>query len=107
VQLTARGEVGSGRVYTPSVPVWDPAWDRYAAIPGEPNAARFPPYLRLDLRLERTWTAPRARWTAFLDVRNATNHANPLLPEYDWAYRELVVTAYVPILPTFGLRTEY
>lgn len=105
--LSGRGQVGSGLPYTPLLGVYVPSEDRYRALPGDRNAARYPLYRRFDLRIDKTWTARRARWTLYLDVYNLPNQRNPLFTTYDWSYREVRIDAFVPILPTLGLEVAY
>jgi hypothetical protein len=94
-------------VYTPSIGQFLPRLDTFRAVEGQTNAARFPTYGRVDLRIDKTWTGKRARWTTYLDVYNATNQHNPVFATYNWGYSALTVQAFVPILPTFGLEVDY
>lgn len=114
---SVRGQLTSGLPFTPLEPAYayvfndpsyaDIAYFDHAAVPGAPNSDRYPLYARLDLRVEKTWVRPRAAWTLYLDVFNATNRRNPLWATYDWNYGELRRTAYVPIVPSLGLAVEY
>jgi len=71
----------SGRPYT-EVEGWTEAFPEtffryWQANNGELNAARFPFYHRLDLRIERTWRVhPRIDLTAFFEVYNVYNQRN-------------------------------
>lgn len=105
--ISGRGQVASGLAFTPLSGVYVPSRDGYQALPGERNALRYPLYRRFDLRLDKTWTAKRARWTTYLDVYNVPNQRNPLFTTYDWSYRELRIDAFVPVLPTLGLEVAY
>src|SRR5215472_435958 len=46
------------------------------------DAVRAPAYIRLDLRVDRTWTVRDKPLTLFFDVQNATNRQNLLI--YTW-----------------------
>ncbi|MEQ1506574.1 MAG: TonB-dependent receptor, partial [Myxococcota bacterium] len=104
--ISGRGQLTSGLVFDPLHGVQD-EYGYFEAYEGDPNSERYPLYKRLDVRFDKTWIGRRARWTFYLDVYNALNSRNPLFPTYDYAYRELEVLAFVPILPTFGLEVAY
>lgn len=110
--LSANLTTSAGYPYTPqlAVAVVNPqsgSSQAYEGLQGDPNAARFFPYARLDLRAEKTWTAQRSRWTASLDLFNALNIPNPIWAEYNWNHTRLVPRAYVPILPNLGLEVSF
>jgi hypothetical protein len=59
------------------------------------------------VRIDRTWTAKRARWTLYADVFNALNNKNDFLVTYDPLYREFRSIIWIPIIPTIGLEVSY
>lgn len=79
----------------------------YDGLRGDPNTERLPPFARLDLRVEKTWSAKRSRWTAALDIFNALNIPNPIWAEYNWNHTRLVPKTYVPIVPNLGLEVSF
>jgi hypothetical protein len=105
--LSGRGQLGSGLVFTPLIGSYDVIGDRWESYTGRTNAERYPLYKRFDVRVDKTWTGQRARWTLYLDVYNTINHKNPLFATYDWPYETLVTEAFVPILPALGLEVAY
>ena len=84
-----------------------PEFDIWAGLQGERNADRYPLYRRLDVRVDKTWTGRRARWTLYLDVYNVLNVRNPLFATYDWDFQELDIQAALPIIPALGLEVAY
>lgn len=107
LQASGRFRVTSGYPYTPLHGVYLPEYDHWHGLPGDPNSERFPTFRQLDLRLDRTWTARRARWTVYVDVFNVLNTKNAFLATYTPNYDELVPSIWIPILPTFGLEVSY
>jgi hypothetical protein len=74
---------------------------------GGTNAARFPVFHQLDLRVDRTWVLRRTRVTAYLDVLNVYNQQNPEAYFYDALYLNRVTSLGLPILPSLGVRVDY
>ncbi|MCA9489250.1 MAG: TonB-dependent receptor [Myxococcales bacterium] len=105
--MSGRGQLASGLVFTPQEPSFRPLSDHWEGLEGPRNADRYPVYRRVDLRIDKSWIAKRARWTVYLDVFNATNAHNPLYTTYDDLYLEPNVLAFVPILPTLGIEAAY
>jgi len=69
---------------------------------------RLGPFHQLDLRVEKTWTYPKFRWSAYMDVINAYFHSSPdyAVPNYDYSgYKNLSLS--LPLLPSLGLRGEF
>jgi hypothetical protein len=105
--FSGRAQIASGLVFTPLIGSYLPEYDTWYSYEGDTNADRYPIYKRFDLRIDQTWTRPRARWTLYFDVYNATNFKNPLFATYDWDYQTLQTQAFIPMLPTFGLEVAY
>ena len=53
----------------------------------------------LDVRVDRIWTFDRWRLSAYLDVQNVYNRANPEGWDYNFDYRERARLTGLPILP--------
>ena len=75
---------------------------------GPPAQKRLGPFHQLDIRLEKTWTYPAFKWSAYLDVINAYFHNSPdyAVPNYDYSGVK-TLSLSLPILPSFGLRGEF
>jgi len=75
---------------------------------GPPAQKRLGPFHQLDIRIEKTWTYPAFKWSAYLDVINAYFHNSPdyAVPNYDYSGVK-TLSLSLPILPSFGLRGEF
>ncbi len=119
--LTAVGSLNLGRGWTVGA--------RFRYVTGTPNAAltgalfnadtlvyvpiyepvasrRVPDFHQLDLRVDKTWTWPRASLTLYLDVQNVYNHTNAEGSADSFDYRQHGLTTGLPIIPSLGLRGE-
>ncbi|MBX3193436.1 MAG: TonB-dependent receptor, partial [Labilithrix sp.] len=97
----------SGTPYTPVVAsTYDATADVYSPRGGRSMSARNPPFSRLDLRIQKTWTFSRWSLAAYLDVQNALNAPNREGFAYSYDYRERQGARGLPILPILGLRGE-
>ena len=105
--ISGRGQISSGLVFTPEIGIYSVDYDYWYSYSGDLNADRYPLYKRFDLRVDKTWTGERARWTLYFDIYNALGNRNPLYATYDWAYQTLTTRAFIPILPTLGLEVTY
>lgn len=106
-RISSRIRITSGHPFTPLTPVFLPERDVWSALPGDKNSERLPVFRQLDFRVDRTWTATRARWTVYLDVFNVLNHKNFFVGTYDPTYRELETSIWLPVIPTLGLEVAY
>jgi len=104
----ARFRYVTGNPYTPYVgAVADLDAGAYSPIASPmPNAARVAPFHSLDLRVDKTWTFPSWRLTAYLDVRNVYNRQNPEAMTYNYNYGQSQTVAGMPFLPIVGVRGE-
>ncbi len=79
-------------------------------LAGERNDVRVPRYSRLDLRVSRTFTFVRTRLTLFVEVMNATGHAN-FGPSDGSIRSNLQAVNYVehliPRVPSAGILLEF
>ncbi|MBX3204301.1 MAG: TonB family protein [Labilithrix sp.] len=97
----------SGTPYTPvTSSTYDASGDVYSPRVGRPMSARNPPFSRLDLRVQKTWTFARWSLAAYLDVQNALNSPNREGFFFSYDYRERQGARGLPILPILGLRGE-
>jgi hypothetical protein len=106
-RISGRFRIGSGFPYTPQYGVYQTQWDRYIGLPGDNNSARFGIFRQLDLRIDKTWTTKRARWTLYLDTFNTLNTKNWWLVTYEPHYRKLEHLLWIPIIPALGLEVNY
>ncbi len=107
VELSGRFRLTSGYPYTPLNGGYDATSGNWSGVTGEPNSERFPFFKQIDVRLDKTFTGRRARYTVYLDVMNALNHKNPFLATYDTTYTELEPQIWIPIVPNIGLEVAY
>ena len=80
-------------------------------VAGERNTARLPPYARLDLRANRTFTWTRQRLTLFAEVINVLNRDNVRFdpPGVNTATRATTTPfdSMLPIVPSVGVLIEF
>jgi hypothetical protein len=74
---------------------------------GGVNTERVPAFHQLDLRVERKWVFDLWLLTAYLEIQNAYNRANPEGFSYNYLWTERKTISSLPILPSFGLRGEF
>jgi len=98
-QLGGRLRLATGIPYTPltsNAPTFGPT-----------NSARLPDYQRIDLRLQKQWTAAEGAWwrelTAYVDVFNATNVDNITSVSYKSDYSDIERIRQFPRLPILGV----
>ncbi len=74
---------------------------------GKVNSTRLPAFHQLDLRVERKWVFDVWLLTAYLEIQNAYNRANPEDYTYNYDSTEKKLVSSLPVLPSFGLRGEF
>jgi hypothetical protein len=82
---------------------------QYAVLLGERNAARYPPYHRLDAGVRREFRPGRWRVEPYLEVLNVYNRRNVLFYFYHYD-RDPPVRSGVsmfPVLPTLGVEVRF
>ncbi len=103
-----RWRLVSGNPYTPrggSVYVVDDGI--YEAFLGEPNSERLPPFHQLDLRIDKRWVFENWMFTAYLDLQNVYNRANPVGRTYNYDSSETGVQQSLPLIPIIGIKGEF
>lgn len=101
----ARFRYVSGNPYTPYVGgIADLDAGAYGAVSGPLYSARIAPYHALDLRIEKNWTFGSGVLTAYAELRNAYNRANPELLMYNYDYTQTGVASGLPLTPNIGVR---
>ena len=107
-RLASRFRYVSGNPQTPVIgSVFNSVTDEYDPVFGKVNSARQPPFVQLDVRVDKQWVFDRWLLDAYLDVQNATNHVNPEGIAYNYDYTQSKVNRGLPILPLLGLRAEF
>lgn len=105
-RLGARFRLVSGSPYTPVVGAIATEVG-YFGLPGGTNAARFPVFHQLDVRLDKTWIRKRTTWSAYVDVQNVYNHENTEALVYARDFRSVVGNLGLPIFPSLGVRFDW
>jgi len=106
--LGGRFRLVSGNPDTPVVAAtYDTSSGTWVPVYGDNNSDRLATFHQLDLRLDRTWTFPRWKLTAYLDVQNAYNRKNQEGWTYRFDYRERQIASGLPILPILGVQGEW
>ncbi len=80
----------------------------YVPIGGAYFSERVSPYVRVDLRVDKTWVKERSIWSVYLDLQNANyfvyNSPEGYTYNYDYSKRDEYGWIFMPAL---GLRVEY
>ncbi|MFC1849007.1 TonB-dependent receptor domain-containing protein [candidate division CSSED10-310 bacterium] len=75
--------------------------------PDKQNSLRFPPYHRLDARINYKVTRPSFTATFYLDVINVYDRENIQSYEYSKDYKERKEVGGFPFLPSFGVHLKF
>ena len=76
-------------------------------IPGAPYAERLPPFISLDLRVDKRFTFKSWILSVYLDVSNVTNNGNVEGYAYSYDYTQRQAVTGLPILPSLGIRASF
>ncbi len=118
--ISARIDIFSGFAYTPIVGselnVYSSSdSQKYNAIYGQTQSARFPVAHRISLRYSQERTYAWGSWKWYVEVVNATNYAPLALQAYNYnePYQAGVnptlthIEPKIPILPNFGVEVRF
>lgn len=108
-ELGARVRLISGNPYTPTVgAAFDADAGAYAGLEQQPVfSARLPPFFSLDVRAEKAFHLGKMLTVrAYVDVVNATNHANLEGTATNFDFSQTSWVSGLPFLPNVGLRGE-
>jgi TonB family protein len=112
-KLSSQWEIGARYRYTtgnPQTPfvnaIYDTDNDVYVPVPGAVNSTRVDPFQQVDIRLDRKWIFDTWMLTAYLEIQNALNRANPEGQRYNYNFTQSQVITSLPIIPSIGLRGE-
>ena len=86
--------------------IYDTDNDVYVPVPGAVNSTRVDPFQQVDIRLDRKWIFDTWMLTAYLEIQNALNRANPEGQRYNYNFTQSQVITSLPIIPSIGLRGE-
>jgi hypothetical protein len=59
------------------------------------------------MRVDKAWKFKTWKLSAYLDVQNAYNNANPEAVQYNFNYTSRAYVSGLPILPSLGIRGEF
>jgi TonB family protein len=108
IDLGAAFRYYTGNPFTPVIGRAFNASERdYVSLFGPVNSARNPAYMRLDVRIQKTWKASRHTTTLYLDVQNATNRKNQEAFFYNYDQTRRSVVNGLPIIPAIGVRGQF
>ena len=79
----------------------------YTAVYGAQYSSRVPSFYQLDIRVDKRWIYNTWMLTAYLDLQNVTNHANPEQPAYNFNFEKMQYSQGLPIYPILGLKGEF
>ena len=100
IKATARRTPVVGAVFNASTDTYDPVFGRV-------NSERNDLFHQLDVRLDKRWIYRSWMMTAYLDIQNVYDHANPEGLSYNYDFSESRTQQGLPILTILGLRAEF
>ncbi len=107
-ELGARFRLVSGSPNTPIIGgIFRSESDRYDPIYGETNSSRLPMFQQLDVRVDKTFVYDTWKFSAYLSLINATNHANVESLTHNFDYSEEGSVNGLPVIPVFGLKGNW
>lgn len=106
-KLGGRFQLTTGKPDTPVIgATYQADLDLYLPTYGALGSQRVELQHQLDVRIDRTWTFPRWKLAAYLDVSNVYLNAAAISYQYNFDYTERTAITSLPIIPSFGLRGE-
>jgi hypothetical protein len=103
-RLGARLRFASGNPITPTVgSFFDTSAQTFQPLSGPALSDRLPPFIQLDLRIDRSWQRPWGTLKLFLDVQNVSNRVNAEGVSYNFDYSARQYTRGLPVFPSLGL----
>jgi TonB family protein len=106
-QIGGRFRYVTGNPTTPVIgSVFDSSTNNYSPINSARYSARVPAFHQLDVRLDKTWIYNKWIFTAYVDLQNIYNRANPERAEFNYNYTKSQYITGFPIYPIIGLRGE-
>ncbi len=105
--LSARFVYLSGKPYTPFNEVLSRSQNRGIFDLAQVNALRAPDYLRLDLRVDRTFTVRGKPLLIFFGAQNVTNRRNIAQVDWDRQANATRLNRQLGLFPTIGLDWKF
>lgn len=107
-ELGLRWRYVTGNPSTPYIgATYDSDSDTYVPLAAPHNSERMPAFHQLDVRVDKHWVFDTWKLTAYVDVQNAYNRANPEGYAYKFDYSDKSISAGLPIIPSFGLKGTF
>ena len=107
-KFSARVRYTTGNPYTPIAgSVFDADNDVYFPLRGDLYSERIGPFFQADVRLDKKWIYNQWILTAYLDIENVTNRANPQQINYSYNYQQTATITGLPLFPTLGIKAEF
>jgi TonB family protein len=104
----SRFRLVSGNPYTPVVnAVNNLDTDRYDPVFGKVNSRRNGAFHQLDLRVDKMWVYKDWMLSAYVDIQNVYNRANPEGRQYNFNFRQSKAQQGLPLLIIPGIRGEF
>jgi outer membrane receptor for ferrienterochelin and colicin len=101
---------GSGYAFTPMKSVYNKNLDIQQWVTDNENSEYFPPYFRIDLRLEKQYTLWNNPLSVYLDIINVLSRQNVLLYKYTYDANGVPTREPVtlfPIIPSIGVSYKF
>jgi TonB family protein len=115
--LPRNWQIGSRFRYVtgnPATPVDNSIFDASTDVGGytaiySPNkyTYRVPAFHQLDIRVDKRWIYNTWMLTAYLDLQNVYNRANPEQPQYNYNFQNRQYSQGLPIYPILGVKGEF
>ena len=106
--LSSRFRYVTGIPYTPiRGGVYFENADTYLPITGARLSQRIKDFWQLDVRFDRQWIYNTWILSLYIDIQNLTFRSNQIGTTYSFDYSQSEPTAFIPILPTFGIKGEF
>lgn len=108
LNLAARYRLGSGLPYTSfEGSTFDASRDDWIPQTGDLNAARYPLYQKVDLRVAWTQTFRRVQVTASLELWYVPKKSTQLYPAFNYDYSESTWVRGPTLFPLGGIRAKW
>jgi TonB family protein len=107
-QFGSRFRYVTGNPATPVIgKVYNASKDLYNPVYGATYSDRVPAFHQLDIRVDKRWIYNTWMLTAYLDLQNVYNRANPESPEYNYNFSKRRWSQGLPIYPILGVKGEF
>ncbi len=107
-RFSSRFRYATGNPVTPlNGGTFDADGDVYIPRRGPYFSKRLEDFYQLDIRIDKKWIYDTWILSAYLDIQNVTNRANPEAIVYSYDYAQSDRISGLPILPTLGIKGEF